>query len=127
MAKIEWVHHRLERWALWVAGGHGVPCHPMWRNAEPGTEGPRREAVVPVNSLEASADDESIKRLRDPLRETVQLYYLHDSSHTQRKLGITQATLSARIDQAHRLLAAEWSEPKPRATYDLRRSWDAPG
>lgn len=124
MAKIQWVHHRLERWALWVAGGQGGGCHPMWRNAEPGTDGPRREAVIPVNSLEASADDEAIKRLRDPLRETVQLYYMHDSSFTQRKLCITGATLSARIDQAHRALAAEWTTPKPQASYDLRRAWD---
>jgi hypothetical protein len=124
MAKIDWVHHRLERWALWAAGGQGKGCHPMWRSAEPGTEGARREALVPVNSLEASADDEAIKRLRDPLKETVQMYYLHDSSYTQRKLCITRATLSARISTAHRLLAADWTTPKPRATYDLKRSWD---
>lgn len=124
MARIEWVHHRLERWALWAAGGQGKGCHPMWRSAESGTAGVRREALVPINSLEASADDEAIKRLRDPLRETVQMYYLHDSSYTQGKLRISRATLASRIDQAHAHLAADWLKPKHQATYDPKYPWE---
>jgi len=66
----------------------------------------------------------ALKPVVYPMKETVQMYYLHDSSYTQRKLCITRATLAARISTAHRLLAADWTAPKPRATYDLKRSWD---
>lgn len=112
-------------WA--VQGGGGRGCHPMFRLAESGTDGPRRESQVPINALECSQTDDSIKALPAELAATVQHYYLTDSAPTQRALCISAATLSARISRAHQLLSQEWTTPKPQASYDLNRTWDKPG
>jgi hypothetical protein len=128
MARIEWVHHRLERWAKWRATGRstgGAGCHPMWRQADSGDLG-QRESVVPINDLECASTEASIKLLEAVLAETLVSYYLQDAERTRRRMHISSATLSQRITEAHRLLAAAWTTPKPDATYNLHRTWDAP-
>ena len=110
MAKIEWVHHRLERWADWVAHGRragGARTHPMWRDM-PVDGMAQREALIPVNEEECWRTEEAIKALPAPLAETCAMYYLQDSGRTRQKLCISSATLSQRIDQAHHKLSEAW-------------------
>lgn len=113
MAKIEWVHHRLERWALWMdkgggmGGGYGA-C-PMWVGARVDNE-VRQEAMIPINDEECSKTHEAIQALPEPLNVTIATYYLYDSGHTQRKLGISASVLSQRIDQSHKLLSQVFIE-----------------
>jgi hypothetical protein len=128
MARIEWVHHRLERWAKWRATGRstgGAGCHPMWRQADSG-DASQRESVVPINDLECACTEASIKRLSEVLAETLVSYYLQDAEQTRRRMRISSATLSQRITDAHRILAVEWTAPRPQTTYKLHRTWDAP-
>lgn len=113
MAKIEWVHHRLERWSIWRSKGGGMgsgygAC-PMWAGAVVDNQvaGP---AVIPVADAECSQTEDCIKGLPDELAMTIATYYLHDSQYTQRKLSISPAVLSQRIDRAHRLLAQKFTE-----------------
>lgn len=112
MAKIEWVHHRLERWALWMSRGGtnlGFKTPATFRDYVP--DDASREAVVPVGEEEAWATHEAIKRLPEPLGETVARYYLHDSDRCRKHLAISASVLSQRIDQAHRQLVVMFAKP----------------
>lgn len=104
MARIEWIHHRLERWSMWVARGRGASsagsaCHPMWRGAR--VDGEVREPVVPINEQECWKTEAAIKALPSPLAETVAQYYLNDSARARKVLCISSSVLSQRLDRAH--------------------------
>lgn len=108
MARIEWIHHRLERWSMWVArgrsaGGGGGASHPMWRGIR--VDGEVREPVVPINEEECWKTEAAIKELPSPLDATVVQYYLNDSARARKVLAISASVLSQRIDRAHRELA----------------------
>lgn len=107
MAKIEWVHHRLERWALWKSkggtlGGASSSCA-MWQNVQVDCPD-RTDAPIPIDEIECGRTDQAILLLPEPLGLTTACYYLHDSGRTRAQLGISSSLLSQRIDQAHRLL-----------------------
>jgi hypothetical protein len=115
MAKIEWVHHRLERWSMWRARGGrssgGAGMHPMFQGYRP-DGGVVAEPQVPLSDLECAETEASIKALPSPLGETVGSYYLEDSDRCRRRMAISSSTLSQRIDEAHRLLAQSWNQAK---------------
>ena len=90
-----------------MGGGYGA-C-PMWVGARVDNE-IRQEAMIPVNDEECSKTHEAIQALPDPMNMTIAMYYLHDSSFTQRKLHISASVLSQRIDQSHRLLSQVFTE-----------------
>jgi hypothetical protein len=116
MAKIEHVHHRLERWALWKTKGGslagGSSSMAMWANVQVDCAG-RKEAAIPVDDSECGITDGCIKALPEPLAETVARYYLEDSDRTRRKLAISSATLSQRLDRAHKLLDEAFRVARP--------------
>lgn len=66
MARIEWVRHRLERWAAWCsqqdAGALGYPKQSAF--ARLGGKGSRAEAVVPISSIEASETNDAVDSLK---------------------------------------------------------------
>ncbi len=113
MAKIEWVHHRLERWSIWRSKGGGMGAgfkpSPMWSGARVDNEVPQ-EPLIPVEDAECAQTEACIKALPDDLAVTVATYYLHDSQYTQRKLCISPSVLSQRIDGSHRRLAQMFTE-----------------
>lgn len=113
MAKIEHVHHRLERWAMWVhrgrRSGGGGGMLPMFQGYRPEVN-VAREAVVPIQEEECWRTEEAIKQLPEEMASTVGMYYLHDSSYTQRQFGISSSVLSQRIDSAHRMLARSFAQ-----------------
>jgi hypothetical protein len=118
MAKIEWVHHRLERWSMWRASGGrsggGIGMHPMFKGYSP-AGGVAAEPQVPINDLECAETELSIKALPAQLGETVASYYLQDSDRCRRRMCISSSTLSQRIDEAHRQLAQAWAQVKNEA------------
>ena len=118
--RIEWVHLRLDRWALWVArgkrgGGVGSGLHPMWRDM-PRDDQAAAQPTVPLSDDECWQTDQSIMALGriDPaLAETVACYYLRGSMAARDQMRISQATLSQRLDRAHRRFAGEWAKVGP--------------
>lgn len=128
MAKIEHVHHRLERWALWISkgrslGGGSSSCA-MWLNVQVDCDEVRQPSI-PLDEAECSRTEAHIKALPDPLGETVACYYLHDSDHTRKRLAISSSVLSQRIDRAHRMLDEAFGQehaPSPVAQ-QLPRGW----
>lgn len=108
MARDEEIERRLNNWARWRAGMH----NPLGYAAVDLTaiavgQGDRyREASIPVMGAEAAETDEGIRTLPSELRRTIEVQYLEGGSVAKkaRKLCCAEATLYARIDQAHRLL-----------------------
>ena len=127
MAKIEHVHHRLERWALWVHRARSGPlCGgtlAMFSGYRPEHSGPR-EAPIPINEEECLATERAIMQLADPLPLTVCSYYLHDSCHTRKTLSISPSVLCQRIDRAHRELEIAFRKP-PSPDAGKLQSWCA--
>lgn len=126
MAKIEHVHHRLERWAIWMhrgGVGAGTRTHPMWAGIRVDCDD-SLELPIPVNDEEATRTHAAIQALPSPLAETIAVYYLWDSGFVRRKLDISSSTLSQRIDQAHRLLEVAFRRP-PGEGAGAVQSWEA--
>lgn len=114
MARIEHIHHRLERWAMWMAKGGGMGSgygyHPMWAGMR--VDGGDAVALVPINDEECSQTHDAINSLPDPIGQTVALYYLVDAHLTQKRLGISASVMCQRIDRGHRLLDQAFIEAK---------------
>lgn len=127
MARIEHIHLRLEVWALWKVNGGtigGSSSLAMWQSERVDCRSFRSLMSGTINDEECEATDRAILALPEPLGETVALYYLHDSCHTQRKLTISPSTLSQRIDRAHKLLD-ELLRKKPGPEAGRLQSWAA--
>lgn len=127
MAKIEHIHHRLERWSLWVSRGRAGPAGSgmlaMFRGYRPEHDGPR-EAPIPINEEECMGTERAIMALPDPLALTVCHYYLKDSDYTREVLCISRSVLSQRIDRAHRMLDVAL-RPAPSKDAGKAQSWTA--
>ena len=110
MAKIEWIDLRLTRWATWRVTGRsstgGSSQHPMWRG---GRQTGYPEAVVPISEEECWKTDQAVRELPEELGLTLVHYYVGGSRRTRQVMAVSPATLSQRIDQAHRLLAQKLS------------------
>lgn len=108
MARIDWVHQRLKRWA---ATRLGVVHGPLgMAQVKYGPPMPRAKGnVAPISEAqeEAAATDDAISRLPSELRYTVTVYYKRRGGEADclRVLCCPKATMYARIDRAHRLLA----------------------
>ncbi len=110
MARIEWVHERLHRWAIWKTARSGrqggFPKSNViarwWQppnNREP-------EAHVPIDDAEAWATDKAVQALDDVHRRTLECFYLETASTTAvaKTLCAPISTIKARIATAHRKL-----------------------
>ncbi|QHI99349.1 hypothetical protein GT347_16010 [Xylophilus rhododendri] len=143
MARIEWMHNRLQNWALWAArergGGLGFSTQSVLLRDVTGSEA--RESWVPVDEVEAGITDRAVSSLAEPhpeLHETLVHFYIHQLS----AIGIVAAGSAASVSTVHSRLAnadrklAAWLAarterqtaaaaplPKaPRVTGTLRRS-----
>lgn len=119
MARIEWVQQRLDAWALWrirgrIGRGMGIKPHPMWRGyVAPMDRQP--QAIVPVDDEQCWRTEHAVRALASPLLETVEGYYLHGSLAVRDRLGISRATLSLRLTDAHAQLAELLRDPRATA------------
>ena len=127
MARIEWVKDRLENWARWAvqreAGALGYPRQSVFsRLAGKGT---RAEAVIPIDSVDASLTDDAVNALRwdkPHLYLTLQCIYVQgrEIAETARRLGKAPSTIKAHLEQADQLLAIWFRERADRASAQRR-------
>lgn len=126
MARDEWMEQRLQNWARWkLMAGSGVLGYAAVNlaQADAGRDG-YVEARVPINEVDASETDQAVQQLHPPvLRLTVVAYYTRRGGMREvtRALGCAEATVHARIAQAHTQLVAFLAETKRRADAERRR------
>ncbi len=116
MARVEWVKLRLNNWALWRArndgGGGGFMSQSAFLNG--GGSG-YREAIVPVDDVDASVTDdavESLRTTRPQLYRTLHCIYPKGMGikGTARECGCGESTIKAHLEIADGVLALWFSE-----------------
>lgn len=126
MARIDWIEHRLLNWARWKSrsggGALGYARVPLGV-AAPATRDAYAEAPIPVNDIEAGATDDAVHRLPSELKAAVVEYYTGQGGEMDhlRRLCCAKATMYARIDRAHRLLADHFTARKDKAEQERLR------
>lgn len=124
MARIDWIKLRLENWARWHAqrgsGGLGYPSQTSFARFV--VDGGTREAVIPVNDIDASETEDAVNSLR--LRKShlyltlVHIYVNNwDIKRTAKVLVKAESTIKAHLAQADHALAAWFNERQ-----ELRRA-----
>jgi hypothetical protein len=114
MARIEDIERRLLNWQRWKigrsSGGLGYSTIDLTL-ANGGRDG-YVEARVPTMDCEAEETDRAVNALASHLRATVEALYLGNGMlrHKAARLCVSEATLYARRDQAHRHLQAWFAE-----------------
>ena len=114
MARIEWVDRRLREWAQWltVGDGSGYPTkstlHPEWSPPTPGIT-PTIKTCAPSGAKQV---DRAVGMLSRRMSDTLVVHYCMQLSVADQaaKLKTQPATVHARIDTAHGLLARQLSE-----------------
>lgn len=124
MARIEDIDRRLCNWARWklgaASGGLGFSSPGQAR--EGGGYG-YRVAVIPTVDCEAEETDRAVQSLDERLRSTLIKVYVGAGSLKWKAvgLGIGEAAVHARVWDAHRKLAAWFTEKQNRARTERRR------
>lgn len=126
MARIEWIEHRLQNWARWkLAAGGGALGYASVSMAEANADRDGYvEAAIPISDVEASETDEAIQRLNPPgLRLTIVEVYTGRGGikDKARRLCCGEATVHARVDQAHRQIAEHLNDRKRRRDAERAR------
>lgn len=125
MARIEWVHQRLENWALWRArGGFGYAKQSIFADG-PAARGQVAEAVIPVDDLEASDTNDAVEALKlghGHLYQTLHLYYVRGQGikGTARSMRRAESTIHSQLGSADQLLAAWFSDRTARKRVQWR-------
>jgi len=113
MARIEWVKHRLDNWALWKerenSGGLGYASRSVLLSEAVDRY---REAFIPVVEVDAAVTNQAVESLR-PARShlyvTLQHIYIAGVGikETARRMARAESTIKANLDQADHALS-EW-------------------
>lgn len=131
MARIEWVQHRLENWALWHERGRGGGLGYATQSillSDPTDRG--RDVWVPVDEIDAAVTDEGVEALKlghGHLHKTLQLIYLRGCGikAAARQMARAESTIKAQLDRADQLLALFFSERAKRKAEEARILRDA--
>lgn len=117
MARIEWVKQRLSNWALWLerrdSGGLGFPSQSSFMR-EATTPG-YREAIIPINDVDASVTDDGVQALRlvrPYLYDCLHCIYVQDLGIKGTAIALYKAesTISSQLCAADHALSAWFSE-----------------
>lgn len=128
MARIEWVHLRLENWALWhergAAGGLGFAACSIFANG-PAARGQVVEARIPVDELDASVTHEAVESLKlghGHLYQTLRLFYLRNLGviGTARSMRRAESTIHSQLGQVDQLLATWFTDRSERKRVQWR-------
>ena len=112
MAKIEWIEYRLLNWARWklCSGGGALGfAQVVLENLPNAGRSGYIEAAIPISDVEAHETDDCINRLAPPgLALTIHAVYAGHGGikDKARRLCVAEATVHARVEQAHRQLSA---------------------
>lgn len=122
MARIEWIHQRLLNWQRWVSVRTSSYATVDLTAPVVDGEGWDAQASIPIDDCEASITDEGVRKLPDPLPDTVAVFYLEaGSAQTRaRHLHIQERAMYERIDRAH-LLLDSWFAERNRASQAERK------
>ena len=130
MARIEWIKHRLDNWALWkareAAGGLG------WATQSVLLSDPvdrSRELVLPCDEIDAEKTNQAVESLRQDkghLYQTLQYIYIAGIGikETCRRMSRAESTVKANLDQADHALSA-WFNAKAEIDAARRQALDA--
>lgn len=126
MPRIESIEFRLLNWARWKQGAGGGRLGYSginMTNPTPGVRDPYAETPIPVRDVEASETDQAVQLLPGDLKATVIEYYIGRGGEADhlRELCCAKATLYARIDRAHRLLADHFAAKQDRQREERER------
>ena len=131
MARIEWVKERLVIWGAWKArredSGLGLPRINILLSMGGGGAGGYREAVVPINELEAAETDravESLKLVKSHLYLTLQYIYVRNTGIRlcAQRMGRAESTIKAQLEQADAEIA-RWYEVRREQAEASKRSF----
>jgi DNA-directed RNA polymerase specialized sigma24 family protein len=113
MARIDWIKHRLDNWALWKAreSGGSLGFSSTTSFLHEATADRYRESRIPVDEVDASVTDQAVESLkpdRPHLFETLVCIYLLGVGikETARRTYKAESTVKAHLDQADQALAA---------------------
>jgi len=129
MARIEWVKQRLVNWSLWKesagSGGLGFATQSSFLNVA--SSGGFREAVVPVDEVDASLTNDavnSLKPTRPHLWETLQCIYPLGLTikETARRCELAESTIKAHLDSADAALA-QWFRDRNEAMENKKKTF----
>ncbi|OGB26203.1 MAG: hypothetical protein A3I66_00695 [Burkholderiales bacterium RIFCSPLOWO2_02_FULL_57_36] len=113
MARIDWIKHRLENWALWkvreASGGMG------WATQSVLLSDPvdrSREIMLPVDEVDAEKTNQAVESLRlgrGHLYVTLQFIYIKGVGikETARNMARAESTVKANLDHADHAIA-QW-------------------
>lgn len=127
MARIEEIENRLRNWSRWREGAGGGRLNyssVKWGPPLPkASQDPYAAAPVPINDIEASETEQAVQLLPGDLKATVIEYYTGRGGEADhlRQLCCAKATMYARIDRAHRLLADHFAAKKDRQREERER------
>ena len=116
MARIEWVKHRLDNWALWKDreshGGLGYATQSVLLSDAVDRY---RETPLPVDEVDAATTNtavESLRAGRSHLYKTLQLIYVEGIGirETARKMMRAESTVKANLDAADHALSQWFGE-----------------
>lgn len=120
MARIEWVKHRLNNWALWKdresRGGLGFATQCAFLSERVDRY---REAQLPVDDVDAEITNQAVESLRDGkqhLYMTLQSIYVKGIGikMTARMMARAESTIKANLDSADHALS-EWFNARAEA------------
>lgn len=130
MARIEWVKQRLDNWALWkereVGRGSGFYLQSSFLKVG-SSQGGYREAVIPVDEVDASLTNSAVESLRltkSHLYITLQYIYIDGIGirATALKMARAEATIKANLDQADHAIAVWFRNRQDAAVQTYPRS-----
>ena len=133
MARIEWIKHRLDNWALWqvreACGGLGWSTQSVLLANVVDSE---RVIPLPVDETDAQKTNQAVESLklgRGHLYVTLQLMYIKGIGirETARQMSRAESTVKANLDAADHALR-DWFSAKVEADEAHRRAlisnWD---
>ena len=113
MARIEDIDRRLCNWARWSLGARSGGLG--FASSSPARDGGGygyRDAVIPTVDCEAEETNRAVQSLDERLRLTLTQVYIGAGSMKRKagSMGVSEAAVNLRVWDAHRRLAAWFSE-----------------
>jgi hypothetical protein len=109
MARIGWIHHRLQVWQRWVlTRGGGKLGYAAVDLLSPAHGDVQASAIVPADAVEASQTHDAVMQLPRELLVTVVEYYIGPGDERRKceRLAVHKATLHSRLERADGLLVS---------------------
>ena len=126
MARIEWIKHRLDNWALWkvreASGGLGWATQSVLLANRVDES---RDSPLPIDEIDAEKTNQAVESLKlgkGHLYVTLQLIYVKGIGvrETARQMSRAESTVKANLDSADHALR-DWFNAKAEADDAQRR------